>query len=103
MSSPSPPSHDADRTEPDGTQVPATAAPSGQASRHDSWGRRHATLAAWKAGRTLDRALGEIRSALDDDSALEPEVRALLSRAAGSTAEAAAALEELRSYLAVHD
>ena len=79
------------------------AEPVSSTPRHDTWARRHATLIAWKAGRTLDRARGELRSALDDDSALEPEVRALLTRAAASTAEAAGALEELRSYLGVRE
>ena len=103
MATPSPRTTGPERAEPAEPEAPPPVVPTTSVSRHDSWGRRHATLAAWKAGRTLDRALGEIRSALDDDSALEPEVRSMLSRAAGSTAEAAAALDELRSYLAVTD
>lgn len=82
---------------------PPASEPVAPAPRHDTWARRHATLIAWKAGRTLDRARGELKSALDDDSALEPEVRALLTRAASSTAEAADALAELRSYLGVRE
>jgi hypothetical protein len=68
-------------------------------SPRDSWSRRHATLTAWKATRTLHQALGELRHALDDDSAMDSEVRGWLTHASDATEEALSSLDSLQRYL----